>query len=462
MQLNEDTYEFMRNTSEQIERITCSLCVYIENNISFVENYHYIIYNEALNKIRDRFIKAFENINDIFLDTCDSIECISEKMWLSDNAKNNLSAELQFFQECLDRLMNRCENIIECNSDTQNPYIANADDEIYQIFSDYKKLFSSYKIKRPDDDDVVASLIYSFYNETMNIYDTSFDEFDKIMKKLGDRIHEIDTCLKREEAIDYSKELTSVAKIGDAFIDNTQGIIDGITKKEIFTVVDKGMGIIKTISEEIGEVLPEESKAREKLKKIESYGKTIDLISAINLQEDFELSDCKTSAINTLGALGIIALSKLFHMDFNEKEQLDAMIAAAEATSTTISFVGSLISGNVYQTISKIPSVIDKNINFIIEIAKYFDKDEKNEEPEGVLKVLHNIAKASEEYEEAVEKLKADIIMAFSFKKPKILSKFKVHKGETILSEKMDEIIQSITAKSYEEKKVINHIGGSG
>ena len=38
MQLNEDTYSYMKNASSQIEGITCALAVYIENTIDVVKD----------------------------------------------------------------------------------------------------------------------------------------------------------------------------------------------------------------------------------------------------------------------------------------------------------------------------------------------------------------------------------------------------------------------------------------
>ena len=62
MQLNEDTYSYMKKASSQIEGITCALAVYIENPIDVVKDYHYRVYNELLNDIRTRHIDAIVQI----------------------------------------------------------------------------------------------------------------------------------------------------------------------------------------------------------------------------------------------------------------------------------------------------------------------------------------------------------------------------------------------------------------
>ena len=98
MQLNEDTYEYMKKASFQIEGITCALSAYIENAIDIVKEYQYKVYNELLNEIRNKHIDAVVQIKDIFEDTRDSIKNIATQIRVSESAKNVLCDELDAFE----------------------------------------------------------------------------------------------------------------------------------------------------------------------------------------------------------------------------------------------------------------------------------------------------------------------------------------------------------------------------
>ena len=190
MQLNEDTYEYMKQVSSQIEGITCALSVCIESTIDTANEYHYKVYNELLNEIRKKHIEAVIQIKDIFESTSNSIENIAVCIKASDSSRSVLHDELKDFEECLGRLVIHCKNIRECNTSTENPVIPNANDEIYKCFSGYKHLINDYFVSAPEDDDVVSSVVYSFYNESINIYDNLFGDYDKLMDGLGVELQE--------------------------------------------------------------------------------------------------------------------------------------------------------------------------------------------------------------------------------------------------------------------------------
>lgn len=441
MQLNEDTYSYMKNASSQIEGITCALAVYIENTIDVVKDYHYKVYNELLNDIRNRHIDAVVQIKDVYGDTSASIENIAEHIHSSSDAKNKLREESQQFEECLSRLVIHCQNIRECNSTTENPYIPDANDEIYKSFSGYKRLIDEYKLDIPPDEDTVASIIYSFYKEAVNIYDNLFDEYDKMLDGLGGELQQRRQSIekgKQQKALGIVKKGTIAEDIGKAAISAAIGIGSGISKKEVFSLVDAGIGLIKKISESLDDVLPKESLARKALKGIESFGKSMDLIGEIGIQEGFSLDDNTMSAVKLAGAfMGVNAfdLHKL-----NKEGKLDSMINAVGATTAWVGVVGAAVSGKPLKALSKLPKAVDKTINLIESMSKYYGDNDARELPKGVDAKMHDLAKKIKDYENDRDEHKAKLIRGIPSRKPKAPPWMHVHKGFSIASSSVEQI----------------------
>lgn len=450
MQLNEDTYKFMRKASSQIEGITCALSVYIEDTIDVAKEYHYRVYNELMNDIRKRHIDTIIQIKDSFEDTSNSIENIAERMYASAMAKNTLREELQMFDECLQRLIIHSENIRECNSNTENPNIPNADDEIYKTFSRYKSLISEYILENPADDDIVALIIYSFYKAAINIYDNLFYEYDKMMERLSVEVQE-----RRQKIVEHEerKSLGIVEKgtiaedIGKAALGATVAIIGGIRKKEVFSIVDSAIGLVKTISEELEDVLPKESLARKCLKGIELFGKSMDLIGGLGIQESLDLGNNATSAVKIMGAVvGVNGLHKI-----NEEGKLDSMIAAAETTAAWVSVVGSAVSGNPLKALSKLPRTVDKTMKLVEYIAEYYHEKDVHELPKCIDVKLHNLAEKIKKHQEDVKDYKAKLIRGIPVRKPNAPPKWmRKHEGVSFVSDSI-ETIQKIIRGDYND-----------
>ncbi len=441
MQLNEDTYSYMKKASSQIEGITCALAVYIENTIDVVKDYHYRVYNELLNDIRTRHIDAIVQIKDVYGDTSESIENIAEHIHSSSHAKNKLRDELQQFEECLSRLVIHCQNIRECNSTTENPYIPDANDEIYKSFSGYKRLINEYRLDTPPDEDIVASIIYSFYKEAINIYDNLFDEYDKMLEGLGGELQQRRQSIekgKHQKALGIVKKGAIAEDIGKAAIGAAIGIATGIKKKEVFTAVDAGIGLIKTISETLEEVLPKESLARKALKGIESFGKSMDLIGGMGIQDGFGLDENTMSAVKLAGAF--VGVSKFDLHKLNKEGKLESMINAAEATTAWVGVVGTAVSGKPLQALSKLPKAVDKTMNLIESMSKYYGDNNVHELPKGIDTKMHSLAKKIKDYENDRDEHKAKLIRGIPSRKPKAPPWMHVHKGFSIASSSVEQI----------------------
>ena len=442
MQLNEDTYSYMKKASSQIEGITCALAVYIENTIDVVKDYHYRVYNELLNDIRTRHIDAIVQIKDVYGDTSESIENIAEHIHSSSHAKNKLRDELQQFEECLSRLVIHCQNIRECNSTTENPYIPDANDEIYKSFSGYKRLINEYRLETPPDEDIVASIIYSFYKEAINIYDNLFDEYDKMLDGLGGELQQRRQSIekgKQQKALGIVKKATIAENIGKAAIGATIGIATGIKKKEVFSAVESGIGLIKTISESLDDVLPKESLARKALKGIESFGKSMDLIGEMGMGEDFGLDDNTMSAVKLAGAVAGVGMFDLHKL--NKEGKLDSMINAAAATTAWSGVVGSVVAGKPLQALSKLPKAVDKTMNLIESMSEYYADNDVHELPKGIDAKMHGLAKKIKDYENEVESHKENLIRGIPSRKPKAPPWMLVHNGVSMASDLIEEKI---------------------
>lgn len=435
MQLNEDTYEYMKKASSQIEGITCALSVYIENTIDTVKKYHYKVYNELLNEIRNKHIDAVIQIKDVFEGARDSIENIATRIGASGSAKNVLHDELDAFEDCLSRLVIHCKNIRECNSNTENPCIPNANDEIYKCFSGYKHLISDYYLEKPTDDDIVSSVIYSFYKESINIYDNLFSEYDKLMDGLGVELQERRETLagvRQSKALGIVKKGTLAEKIAKATAVGAVGIIGGIQKCEAFTAIGAGIGLIAKISEELENASPKESLARKALKCGETLGKSMDLIEEIGIKEGFGLDDNTMGAVKLIGALIGISPFKLHQL--NKEGKLDSLVAVAGFTTATVSCVGTAISGKPFAALAKLPKVADKGMNLIESMSKYYGEKDVHELPKVNDTRIHNLAKTIKDYEHSVEEYKAKLIRGIPARKPKAPPWMRVHSGISFIS----------------------------
>lgn len=445
MQLNEETYSYMKKASSQIEGITCALAVYIENAIDVVKDYHYIVYNELLNEIRSRHINAIVQIKDVFGDTSESIENIAERIRASSLSKYKLRDELQQFDECLSRLIIHCENIRECNSNIENPNIPNANEEIYKSFSGYKRLIDEYTLDVPSNDDIVASIIYSFYKETKKIYENLFDEYDKMLNGLGGELQLRRQNIekgKQQRALGIVKKVTITENIGKATIGAAIGIASGIRKKEAFSAVDAGIGLIKTISEELEDVIPKESKARKVLKGIESFGKSMDLIGEMGIQEGLGLDDNTMNALKFTGA--IVGVSRFNLHKLNKEGKLDSMENAAAATTAWVGVAGTAVSAKPLQALSKIPNAVDKTMDLIESMSEYYSENDVHELPKSIDEMMHSLAKSINKYEKDMNKHKANLIIGIPSRKPKAPLWMRIHAGISFASGTVEQINKTI------------------
>ena len=161
MRLNEDTYKYIRKASSQLEGLTTALAICIENTIDIVDGYHYRVYNEFLNEVRRRHIETIKHIKEMFQEPKESVAKMLELINVSEDAKQMLNAEMEKFDQAIQRNIIAAENIRKCTSDTENPIIPESNDEFYQCFSKYNQLLASYPLEHPDAE-VYCFLLHVF------------------------------------------------------------------------------------------------------------------------------------------------------------------------------------------------------------------------------------------------------------------------------------------------------------
>lgn len=252
MNLNEDTYTYIHRVVDQIEGLTCALIVFIEKAGSYLESYHYEAFNKFSNEIRDMEISVSEEIKDEFLCVKDAIEESALQIGASDSSISNLRTQLSETEDVFSRLIIHSQNIREINSDTSNPYVPNASDEVYKAFSGYNTLLNQYQVNVPEENDHICTLMYSFYCTVYSLFEKLFHKYDTLLQDFGVNVEEkkkrlaiLTTIKKREGKQDIAEASLDLAK--------TAALAAlGIKKKS--DVVESGVSLIAKISKNLDEL----------------------------------------------------------------------------------------------------------------------------------------------------------------------------------------------------------------
>lgn len=418
MQLNDNTFSYMNKVSSQIEGLTCALIVYIENAGNELESYHYEVFNKFCNEIRTMEIEAVNEVNREFGDIKDSIEQIASRIKASEVSKLNLNAKLNEMQSVFERLVIHSQNMREFDSDTENPYIPNATDEIYKVFSGYRKFLTDYEVEKIDDEnDVVAKLVSSFYDTSVSIFENLFDEYDKLLQDLGKSVEEKRreayrvSVAKANGAIDITKSAVGLAKtIGMAAL--------GIKKKNAFDVIISGIGLCAAISETLEDITPgKKSIARSALKQISLLNDAIELVD--NSTDMFGVGEVD-SAQKLFVASALMSASENTLEHLSESGKLEVISNAAATTGAVVNLVTGLATGKVIRSVIKgVPAIASNGLGLVEAIAKYCEKNNIYVAPQKANSILHNTAKQLNDYNEEVRRYRASLIRGMPARKPK-------------------------------------------
>lgn len=405
MRLNEDTYVYMKKASIQIEKITCDLSNTIETSMDKMAKYEYQPYFTLWNKIRESYIGAVRNVKDLFVEFSPSIEEIPRRMGAGDST-SRLREELGEFEECLRRLIIRCENMRECSGSTRNPQIPDGNDEIYEVLSKGELIIWKHRLEKPEEEDEVAWNIFAFYKETVRLYKHFFGECDNIMKEFGRDLEKYrDSVIlpeQRRVAMEESTARTArtVRRVNGAIgmIKAGIGLAKGIQSGDVESTKNSGITFLVKLSEGFGEDLPKESLAREALKHVETYHQTNEIVESV-----------------------------------------------VKVTTSTISCVGTAISGRPLAAMSRLPKLVGEGMNLIENISHAYEKQSVYKLPECMDTRMVNLSRTIREYEKSVEAYRMNLLRGIPSVKPKAPPWVQVHNGVTFVSmidkQKVKEII---------------------
>lgn len=424
MNLNEDTYFYIRRVVDQIEGLTCALIVFIENAGSYLESYHYEAFNKFSNEIRDMEISVSQEIKDEFLCIKEAIEKSALQIRASDSSVDHLRTQLSETENVFSRLVIHSHNIREINSDTSNPYVPNASDEVYRAFSGYNTLLNQYQVNVPDENDPICTLMYPFYCTVNSLFEKLFQEYDTLLQDFGvdvenkkERLAILTTIKKREISQDIAKATFDFAKTA-AFARL------GIKKKS--DVFESGIGLIAKINKNLEELdelkfaKPKKSFARKAIKKIAVYNDAMELVGGINKIGENVVGTVKTLTKNegadfeipTFEKLAVAALVTLKGSKeleaWKESGQLDIVLAAVKATGNFSKIVFGIAADKTpYEIIQEISDFGTNFLDLVEKTAKYVAKNNLTV-PKAVNNILHSLGDELIEYDKKVMAYKID------------------------------------------------------
>lgn len=417
MNLNEDTYSYIHRVADQIEGLTCALIVFIENAGSYLESYHYEAFNRFSNEIRDMEISVSEEIKNEFLDVKRSIEESALEIGASDSSVNHLKTQLSETEDIFSRLVIYSQNIRVVDSDTSNPYVPNASDEVYRAFSGYNSLLNQYQVNASNENDHICTLMYSFYCTVKGLFERLFREYDTMLQDFGVDVEEkkkrlaaLTSIKKREGRLDIAKASLEVATTA-AFV------ALGIKKKS--DIVEAGIRLTAKISKHLDDLdelkfaKPKKSLARKALKKIAVYNDAMELVDgAYGVREAINKESGITFEIPTLEKLKkAIPVTLENAQDIEELRKsgkLDVIQAKMKTTESLVKMGGAIIGQNPYAIIKNIPGFGTNVLDLVEKTAKYMVKNDIHKKSKVVDKVLHKLGNELIKYENEVEQYKID------------------------------------------------------
>lgn len=417
MNLNEDTYSYIHQVADQIEGLTCALIVFIENAGSYLESYHYEAFNKFSNEIRNMEISVSEEIKNEFLGVKETIEESVLQIRASDNSVSHLKSKLSETEEVFSRLVIHSQNIREINSDTSNPYVPNASDEVYRAFSGYNTLLNQYQVNIPDEDDYICTLMYSFYCTVKGLFEQLFSEYDTMLQEFGVDVEEKKKRLAALTVIKKREGRNEILKAGIGFAKTAAFAKLGIKKKNVFDVVESGIGLIAKISDTLDELdelkfaKPKKSLARKAIKKIAAYNDALELVSGANgagsaivkkMDIDFEVPTFARLII----AIPLACSKKLEKT--KKSGTLDVVTSSLNTIESGINFENTvLLRKGAASAIKKIPDLGSNALGLVDKTAELFEKSyEKNVNSKDAKKILNKLGKRLYDYNKEVEEYK--------------------------------------------------------
>lgn len=425
MNINDDSYSYIRQATDQIESLTCALIVFIEKAGCDLESYHYEAFNRFSNEIRDMEISVSKEIKDEFAVVKEAIEESAIKIRASESSISRLRIQLADAESVFSRLVIHSENIREFNSDTSNPYVPNATEEVYRAFSGYDRFLGQYQVSRPDENDSISTLMYAFFCTVSSLFERLFSEYDSLLQGFGVDVEEkrrnlaaLTVIKKREGRKDITKAAVGVAKTA-AFA------ALGIKKKNVFDVAESGIGLVAKISETLDGLdklkyaEPKKSVARNVIKGIAAYNNAMELVGGIISAEGGAVAgafgtEFEVPALAKLVLAAPIAMGKAEELEeWSDSGKLDVVTSALGMVESGVGFgsaVGTaLVTGTgVLAVIKAVPDLGSSGLGLVEKAAKYVNKTYEKEHSKVDKKdmILQKLGARLKAYNKEVEEYK--------------------------------------------------------
>lgn len=434
MNLNEDSYSYIRQVADQIEGLLCSLIVFIENAGCDLESYHYEAFNKFSNEIRDMEIAVSKEIKDEFVVVRKAIEESAIKIRASESSVSRLRTQLADAEGVFSRLVIHSENIREFHSDTSNPYVPDAAEEVYRVFSGYDRFLGRYQVSRPNENDPICTLMYSFFCTVTSLLERLFGEYDSLLQGFGAAVEEKRRNLAALTVIKKREGQKNIAKAAAGVAATAAFAALGIKKKNTFDVVESGIGLLAKINDTLEELdalkyaKPKRSLARKVLKGIAVYNDAMELTGGVigaggavagSVGVDFEVPTLAKLAIAIPVAAGMAK-----SLESQKKSgALDVAVSALGMVESGINFGSALVSGKgAGEIIKKVPALGASGLGLVEKAAKYVGKTYEKDPSKTAQKdgILQNLAAQIKAYNKEVEEYKtAKDRKLLAVKKPK-------------------------------------------
>lgn len=414
MTINDETYLYLDEMLLQIEGIVSALNVHIENSGFDLEKYHYRIFDNFMNKVREKAIKVIEQITDSYREVQENCMEMTVVIGASDELQKELQYHLDNIYDNLQILIIQSQNIREFKSDTGNVVIPDLASKAYDVFLGYRGILEKYELSCPNEADVIADLCYVFFGEVKNAYYRLFEEYDRLLKELGDEIEQRLVKEKAEYLIEEAELINTriaMKKIAKKSVDIgkvTLGMVIG--EKGTKDLVKTGLGVMATISKEAGII----EKRNEKWK-------------GSGTEKFLKICESANEAVEELGICGLEDIASIRGMvkyssvmSYLKKANIkeDITKEKAKLLADTVDLTADLLTGNSIRILLK---DIPKTAKDILGLADAIIKAEQIEEqPTKLVRtMLKGMGKLKKEYEMDVKEQESRKLRGFPIKKSK-------------------------------------------
>lgn len=300
MQANENLYGLMETVSNNLEEFVCSLAVHIENAGIELEEFKYKVFNDFYNEVINLEKESVSQIKVLFQDSKDEMIRILDRVKADEFSKNQMTTNLMEMETRLVALSIHMENLREINSVADSVIIPEPKNKLYEAFSGFGKILDKCPDLRWDSQNAFESIIVSFYNNSVGVFEQLCIEYDKKLRQISLELDDRQKKLKQMALDDYVEKYDMPVEVPNKSLGEfakdmaLAGAKVAIAGAGLYAAVQAGsvagillaaadvavptVGLLAKVGEQIGEPPPgNKSKARNILNKAQAYNAAIEL-----------------------------------------------------------------------------------------------------------------------------------------------------------------------------------------